>query len=480
MPTITHEKLDALNAVLTVELPQNDYLPTVTDKLKDYRKKAQIKGFRPGKVPMGMIKRKFGTALLVEEINELVGKKINEYLNDNKIKVLGQPLAIEDKKTVLSISKPDDYTFRFELGLAPEFELKGLSTDTLLPFYDIQVSDDELMQEIEQLQKKFSGGFEEGITDVQEEDMLAIRLDELDHDAAIKENGVVKEETFLALRDVKDADVKAQLLNASLDDSFDVNIYKIEERTEEYIRKNVLGIDAETEINETFRLTIKEIKRVKKAALNAELFQKVFAGQEIEDEEAFKAKVKEEIYNNYKQSALGHYSNLAFDFLVEENPMDLPKEFLTKWLKSSEENIEDSFFEGKDFENFLKNLRWSLIREKIAEQFQVNVEFKDVEDMTRGEILRYFNYQIPAHGEMMDGMLQKILSDKKEVNRRFEMLMDQKVLENAAENMGKDMIEVSKETFEKHLESYSESKKALNETAETTAEEVEEAETTEG
>ena len=277
MPTITHEKLDALNAVLTVELPQNDYLPTVTDKLKDYRKKAQIKGFRPGKVPMGMIKRKFGTALLVEEINELVGKKINEYLNDNKIKVLGQPLAIEDKKTVLSISKPDDYTFRFELGLAPEFELKGLSTDTLLPFYDIQVSDDELMQEIEQLQKKFSGGFEEGITDVQEEDMLAIRLDELDHDAAIKENGVVKEETFLALRDVKDADLKAQLLNASLDDSFDVNIYKIEERTEEYIRKNVLGIDAETEINETFRLTIKEIKRVKKAALNAELFQKVFA-----------------------------------------------------------------------------------------------------------------------------------------------------------------------------------------------------------
>ena len=155
--------------------------------------------------------------------------------------------------------------------------------------------------------------------------------------------------------------------------------------------------------------------------------------------------------------------------------MELPSEFLTKWLKNSQEDIEDTFFEGKDFVNFLKNLRWSLIREKIAEQFEVNVEMKDVEEMTRGEILRYFNYQIPAHGEMMDGMLQKILSDKKEVNRRFEMLMDQKVLENAAENMGKDMVEVSKETFEQHIENYNESKKELSESAattETTQEEV--------
>jgi trigger factor len=478
MPTITHDNVDALNAILTVELPQSDYLSTLNTKLKDYRKKAQIKGFRPGKVPMGMIKRKFGTALLVEEVNELVGKNINDYLNDNKIKVLGQPLAVEDKKTVLSINKPADYTFRFELGLAPEFDLKGLSTESLLTFYDIQVSDEELGKEIDQLRKKFSGGFEENIQDVQEEDMLAIQLEELDDNAAIKENGVVKEETFLALRDVKDADLKAQLLEATVNDSFDVNIYKIEERTEEYIRKNVLGIDADTAINDQFRLSIKEIKRVKLAALDADLFQKVFAGQEFENEAAFKEKVKEEIYNNYKQSSLGHYNNLVYDFLLEENPMELPSEFLTKWLKNSQEDIEDTFFEGKDFVNFLKNLRWSLIREKIAEQFEVNVEMKDVEEMTRGEILRYFNYQIPAYGEMMDGMLQKILSDKKEVNRRFEMLMDQKVLENAAENMGKDMVEVSKETFEQHIEDYNESKKELSESAATTETTQEEVETT--
>ncbi len=478
MPSITHENQDALNAIITIELAQNDYMPKVNSKLKEYRQKAQIKGFRPGKVPMGLIKRKFGTALLVEQVNEMVGENMNNYFNDNKIKVLGQPIAIEDEKVVLSINKPADYTFRFELGLAPEFELKGLSTENLLTFYDIEVSDEELNTELDNVRRKFSGGFEDNVTDIQEEDMLSISLHELNENAEIKENGVVKEETFLALRDVKDAELKDNLLSATIDDSFDVNIFKLEEKPEEHIRKHVLGIEEDVEINESFRLSIKEIKRVKKAEMNEDLYNKVFAEQGITTEEAFKDKIKAEIYNNYKQSSLNHYSNLVFDFLVEENEMDFPEDFLKKWLKSSQDDIKDEFFEGDDFKNFLKNLKWSLIREKIAEQFSVNVEYKDVEEMTRGEILRYFNYQIPAYGEMMDGMLEKILSDKKEVNRRFEMLMDQKVLENAAENMGKDMTPVSKEEFEKHVDAYNESKKpvvAEQETAEEKAEVIEEA-----
>jgi trigger factor len=479
MPNITHENLDALNAVVTIELSQNDYLPKVNKKLKEYRQKAQIKGFRPGKVPMGMIKRKFGNALLVEEVNEIVGKNMNNYFDENKIKVLGQPLAIEDSKVVISINKPSDYTFKFELGLAPEFELKGLSTESMLPFYDIEVLEEELEKEIDNVRRKFSNGFMEGVTDIQEEDMLSISLHELDDKSGIKEEGVVKEETFLALKDVVNTELRDNLLTATVDDSFDINIFNIEDKTEEHIRKHVLGIEEGKEINETFRLTIKEIKRVEKAELNEDFFNKVFPEQGISTLDAFNAKVKEEIYNSYKQSALNHYTNLAFDFLLEENQLDFPEEFLTKWLKSSQDDLSTDFFEGEEFQNFLKNLRWSLIREKIAEQFKVEVQYKDVEEMTRNEILRYFNYQIPAFGEMMDGMLEKILSDKKEVNRRFEMLMDQKVLENAAENMGKEMIAVNKEEFEKIVKEYQDLKNpsvaegVIKEENEKVAEEVE-------
>ena len=462
MPNITHENLDALNAVVTIELSQNDYLPKVNKKLKEYRQKAQIKGFRPGKVPMGMIKRKFGNALLVEEVNEVVGEKMNNYFNENKIKVLGQPLAIEDNKVVLSINKPSDYTFKFELGIAPEFELKGLSTESELPFYDIEVLQEELEKEIDNVRRKFSNGFMEGITDIQEEDMLSISLHELDEKSEIKKEGVIKEETFLALKDVVNPELRENLLSATINDTFDINIFNIEDKTEEHIRKHILGIEADKEINETFRLTIKEIKRVAKAELNEDFFNKVFPEQGVSTVDTFNEKVKEEIYKNYKQSALNHYTNLAFDFLLEENQLDLPEEFLTKWLKSSQDNLSKEFFDGEEFQNFLKNLRWSLIREKIAEQFKVEVQYKDVEDMTRNEILRYFNYQIPAFGEMMDGMLEKVLSDKNEVNRRFEMLMDQKVLENAAENMGKDMIPVNKEQFEKIVKEHQDSKNKLH------------------
>jgi len=471
MPTITHENVDELNAIVTIELSQDDYLPKVNTKLKEYRQKAQIKGFRPGKVPMGMIKRKFGTPLLVEEVNEAIGENLNQYFKDNDIRVLGQPLAIEDKSLKLSINKPADYTFKFELGLAPNFEIKGLSTDTKLPFYDLSVSDEDLNAEIDSVRKKYSQGFIEGVNEVQEEDMLAISLEEMNKRGGIKRSGVKREETFLALKDVANPELKENLLSATLNDSFDVNIYTLEDKDEAYIRKHVLGIEEDVEVHDMFRLTIKEIKRVDKAELNEAFFKQLFPNDEITTEEAFKEKVKGEIYKGYKQSSLNHFSNLAFDFLLEENKLDLPVEFLKKWLKHTNEGITDDFFEGKEFDAFIKNTNWSLLRDKLAEKYQVEVKYQDVEDATRGEILKYFNYQIPPYGEMMDNMLEKILSDKKEVNRRFEAIMDEKILEKTSEDIGKDMKDVSKEEFEQILKDYQESKNPkVEESAETEVE----------
>jgi len=471
MPTITHENVDELNAIVTIELSQDDYLPKVNSKLKEFRQKAQIKGFRPGKVPMGMIKRRYGNSLIVEEVNEAIGENLNQYFKENNIRVLGQPLAIADDNLKLNINKPADYTFKFELGLAPTFEIKGLSADTQLPFYDLAVSDADVDAEIDAVRKKHSKGFLEGINDVQEEDMLAISLQELNTKGNLKRAGVVKEETFLALRDVANAELKENLLSATLSDSFDIDIYSIEDKDEAYIRKHVLGIEEDQKVNNMFRLTIKEIKRVDKAELNEEFFKQLFPNEEIATEEAFKEKVKAEIYKGYKQTSLGHFSNLVFDFLLEENQLALPVEFLKKWLKQTNEDITDEFFEGKEFEAFIKNTNWSLLRDKLAETYKVEVNYQDVEDSTRSEILRYFNYQIPPYGEMMDNMLEKILSDKKEVNRRFEALMDEKILEKTSEDMGKDMKDVTKEEFEQILKDYQESKNPkVEEAAETEVE----------
>ncbi len=458
MPTIKHENVDELNAIVTVEVAKEDYLPKVNQRLKKYRKEAQISGFRPGKVPMSLIKRKFGNAVLMEEINEALGNGLNDYFKEESLRVLGNPIAILDKELDIKINNPESYTFQFEVGLAPDFEVQGISADDKLPFYDITVTEEAVTDEIEKVRSKQSKGFQNNITDVEEGDMLAIRLEELDGEGNVKENGVVKEETFLALRDLNNDGLKDDLLTATIGDSFDFDIYTVEDKAPAYIRKHVLGIEEEQEVNEQFRLTIKEVKRVDKAELNPEFFQQLFPDEEIETEEAFREKVKSEIYKGYKQSANNHYSNLVFDHLLERNQLDLPMDFLKKWLKENNPEITDEFFDGAEFENFVKSTNWSLIREKLAEQYDVKVDYQDVENMTRSEILGYFNYQIPPYGEMMDSMLERILSDKKEVNKRFESLMDQRILEKAAENMGKDMIDSSKEDFETVLKVYQESK----------------------
>lgn len=463
MPTIKHEQVDPLNAVVTVELTKDDYIKNVTEKLNEYRKKAQIKGFRPGKVPMSLIKRKFGNAVLVDEVNEALGNGLETYFKDNQLRVLGQPLAIENPDLRMSIAQPDNYTFQFEVGLAPEFEVQGISGDSKLPFYDITVDESTVDEEIDLVRRKNSKGFQNNVTDVQEGDMLAISLQELDEDGSIKEDGVVKEETFLALKDLANDQLKEDLLTATIGDHFDFDIYTIENKDETYIRKHILGLEEEQTVNNQFRLTIKEVKRVEKAPLDEAFFKQLFPNDDIETLEQFREKVKGEIYKGYKQSANSHYNNLVFDFLLEQNKLDLPVEFLKKWLRQNNKEINDAFFEGKEFEAFIRNTNWSLLRDKLAEQYEVSVNYQDVEDMTRGEILNYFNYQIPPYGEMMDNMLERILSDRQEVNRRFDSLMDQRILERVSEHMGKEMIDSTREEFEAVLKQYQESKNPVAE-----------------
>lgn len=458
MPTIKHEHVDPLNAVVTVELSKEDYLTNVNKKLKEYRQKAQIKGFRPGKVPMSLIKRKFGNAILVDEVNEVLGKGLEDYFKDNTLRVLGQPLAIEDKDLRINIAQPTNYTFQFEIGLAPEFDVQGISADNKLPFYDITVSEATIDEEIDNVRRKHSKGFQNNITDVQEGDMLAISLQELDEAGAIKEGGVFKEETFLALKDLNNDQLKDDLLTATIGDHFDFDIYTIEDKEETYIRKHILGLEEDQPVNNQFRLTIKEVKRVDKATLDQEFFKQLFPNDEIETVEQFREKVQGEIYKGYKQSANNHYNSLVFDFLLEQNQLELPVAFLQKWLSQNNKELTNEFFEGKEFEAFIRNTNWSLIRDKLAEQHEITVNYQDVEDMTRGEILNYFNYQIPPYGEMMDNMLERILSDQKEVNRRFDTLMDQRILDRVSEHMGKEMIDSTREEFEAVLKEYQELK----------------------
>lgn len=447
MPTVHHESKDALHATLTVDVSKSDYIESVNKKLKEYRQKAQIKGFRPGKVPMALIKRKFGNALLIDEVNELVGKEINNYINDNKIKTIGQPIANNELKVDINIQNPSDYSFQFDMGIAPDFNLEGINPDNKLPFYNISVNDEAIDKEVEAVRGKFGAGFEEDINDINDTDLLIVDLSEMEN-GSVKEEGFTKEGTYISMRDIANEELKDKLLTATLGDTFNTNVYNIENKSRDHVRKHILGLTPNQVINEEFQMTIKEIKRVKKAELNEELFAKIFPGQDITTIDAFREKIQDEIKRNYHQSSNHHFQELVFEELITKNELELPEDFLKIWLEASNKDLAADFFETDDYTNFKKSLRWNLIREKIAEEYKVEVGMDDIKNNIKGEILRYFNYQIPMEGEMMDNMVNRVLSDKEEVRRRFDLIMDEKVLQSAAEHVGKEMKEITLEKFE--------------------------------
>lgn len=465
MSNITREDIEELNIVLTVNLETNDYLPQVNKKLKEYRQKAEFKGFRPGKVPMALIKRRVGNAILAEEVNTVLNDKMKAYLDEEKLKYVGQPLPIDKAEDInLDINKPTDYAFRFELGLVPDFEIEGL--DTALPFYDIQVNDDEIESEVERLRKQFGQGFEEDITDIVEDDLIVVKLEELDEEGNIKEDGFVKDETFVLVKDLGEDKLREDVLTATINDSFDINIYKLEkDKDAKHVEKYVLGLEEGQTTGEMFRMTIVRIQRVKKADLSEEFYSQIFPDGEVADMDAFNDRIRDEIYKARKQNSRQFFYGVLYDALVANNQFELPKTFLEKWIKESQGV--DVAEKQATYNHFVKMIRWSLIREKLADKYEVDVTYEDVRESTRMEVLRYFNFQIEPRGEMVENLIDRVLKDRSELQRRFENLMDNAVLERTAEDAAKEMKEVTKEEFEAIAKEREERIKAEQEAEET-------------
>lgn len=454
MPTISRENTDALNAVITIELPKSDYLPKVEQKLKDYRKKATLKGFRPGQAPMSFIRQKFGNSILVDEINALVNDTLNDYFKKESLNYLGQPLPVAND-TLIDINKPADLTLKFELGLAPAIDIQGLNLDNVLPYYDVNVDDEIVDKEVENLRRRFGTEYEEPL-DIQEGDLLTVTLTELENGAA-KEGGLVKENVMVSVNDIQNEELKEKLYTATKGDVFEVNVYELDKGGRESVRRYMLDVNNLHVINETFNLQIDKISRTKKAEMNSAFFDQVFppaqaeeegedAPQGIADVEAFRERIREEIYRAYRRNVRSKFYRTVHQSLVEQNMFELPVEFLKKWLKHTR-NIADADLE-QGFDDFARNVRWQLLRDKLAERYEVQVTKEDVENLVRAQVLQYFNYQVPAYSEYVNNLVEQVMKDEKEVQRRYDGILDERVLERAAEEVGKDLKTVSRQEFE--------------------------------
>lgn len=448
---ITREEIDALNTTVKIGIQQDDYDARVEDVLKDYRKKVNLDGFRPGKVPAGLVKKMYGKAILIEEINKIISESLSKYITDEKLNVLGEPLPNEQKQDPIDWDNQKEFEFTFDLGLAPQFEI-NLSNKDKVPFYTISVDKKIKDSYKEDLVRKL-GSFKP-VDQVEDEVMLKGSIRQLDVSGEIIESGIMVEETSFSLVAVKDEAIVKKFKSKRINDTIDFDIKKAFPNDTEIA--SILKIDKDqiTNIGADFRFTIQEISRFENAEINQEFFDKAFGEGKITSEKEFEERVEEEIGIHLSKESELRFTVDAKDKMLAKFNIDLPSAFLKRWLitvnegKVTEEQID------KDFDHFEQDLRWQLIKDQIIKDNQLTVTDEEINDFAkdyaRMQFQQYGMANIPD--EYLNNYAKEILEKEEEAKKIYGMKYEQKVIDYIKDQVKMDMKKVSSEEFNKLYE----------------------------
>jgi trigger factor len=423
---ITRENIDDLNAIITVKIEKPDYEEKVETVLKDYRKKANIKGFRPGMVPIGLIKKMYGRAVEIDEINKVVTENIQKYLTDEKIEILGDPLPKPNDQEVIDFDTQEEFTFSFEIGLTPVIDVK-LSKKNKVNQYEIIIDDKMKTDALENYTRRYGQIKKEELTE--EKDVIKGKIEELDDKGNLVENGIKAEDSSLSIDIIKDKKIKKQFIGKHLNDTLDFDIKKAYPNDTE-----IAGIlhkkkEEVAEIGSNFRFTINDITRFYPAERGKELFDKIYGEGVVTTKEEFMKKIEDEITVNLKREsdfkAMMDIKALA----LEKTDFQLPEEFLKKWLlrvneKTTQEQID------KEFYSFKKDLKWQLVRNKVARDNDIKIS----EEELLAEAANITRYQFQQYGlfyatdEQINNYAKETLKKDEDAKRVADKILEEKVI----------------------------------------------------
>ncbi len=448
---VTENKQDNLTSVLKIAVDKDDYQNQVKESLNNQAKHANIKGFRQGKVPSNLIKKMYGNAIMADEINKIVNKGINQHLQENNVEILGQPLPI-DNQTKIDIYNPEKYEFEYKIGLKPDVDISYLDKKPSYTYYDIQIDDELVDKEVEHIQNQL-GEVEHPESNPTGKDAIEVQLKELDDNNNVKEGGY-EHNTSFGFDQLKLKKDQTAIGKLSIGESYSpFNVYKAFDNTKEQIAKNILELDAETmdSVGQAFELTILKINRVVKAELNQELFDKAYGENVVTSEEEMREKIKENLKNYFSQASDNQLKNDIYTDLMDKAKVNLPEEFLQEWLLASrdDENISVEDIQG-EFPEFAKSLKSSLIFNAVAEKGDIKVEYDELKDKVRSNLIEQFKYYgmpLEDNEEMLEGMIQRFMSDEKQLRQTQDQLMDEKIFEYLKENVKLNSKEVSLDEF---------------------------------
>ncbi|QXP72728.1 trigger factor [Tenacibaculum sp. AHE15PA] len=436
---ITKQNVDALNAVIKVDIVAEDYQATVTKQLEDYRKKANIPGFRKGQVPMGMVKKQYGKSIMIDEVNKLLQQSLNKYLAEEKLDILGNPLPrVEDNFNW----DAEKFSFEFELGLAPEFDV-NLKPKNKVTQYNIIATDELLTKEIENIQTRY-GKISPIDAATEEANITGTFVNEAEE---------INKKSTISVKDIKGKTNLKKFVGAKVGDVLELKTKSLFE--DEHKLQDALGVahEAVHGLDVAVTFTIEEVTKIEAAELDKELFDKLFADGSVSTVSELKDKIKEDAEKQFQQQADQQLLNAITENLVENTKFELPTEFLQKWLQTAGEKQLTADEAVAEYNKSEKGLRYQLIEGKVMKDNDIKIDYKELVDYAKGFIrsqMAQFGNMNPEEKEL-DDIAGRVLQNQEEAQKLQSQLISQKLLGFYKENMSFDSKELSYEDFIKEV-----------------------------
>ncbi len=438
------QKTGNLTATIKIDITPADYEERVMKVLKEYNRKAQMPGFRPGKVPFGMTKKMYGPAVTADEINKLLGESLEGYVRDNNLNILGNPLANMEKTPQVDFNEATEMSFYFDLGFNPEFELN--LEEIALPYYSILISDESAQKYLTELRKRNGEMTDAEVSE--KGDLLKGDFAELDADGNPVENGISTNGTVNA--DLFAEDFKEMFNGLNTGDVVKFNPMKASGNVTDVAA--MLGIDKDwaENLESEFSFTVTGISRMVPAEVNSDLFEKIYPGMGIADEAALIEQIKKDAAGSFVGESDKKFFNDAVKTLIDKSNIELPDEFLKRWLldinqeKFTAEEIE------KNYDDYARSMRWQLIENRLIKAFGIEVSQEEIKNVFRGYFQRPGSSEMDEDMKMrIDSIVDSFMKNKEDVRRINDQLFEQKMLGVLKEKMISEDKPVTYEEFVK-------------------------------
>lgn len=442
---------DTTSGILKLEIVKADYADLVEKSLKSLRQKANMPGFRKGMVPMGMIKKMYGTHVLVEEVNKLVSENLYKYIQDNNLHILGEPMPNETEQKPLNFEKDEDFEFCFDIALAPEFTLE-VSKNDKVPYYQVKIDDEMINSQVDSYRSNF--GSYEKVEEVEEKDLVKGTVAELENGSP-KEGGIVVENAVLMPMYIKNEEEKAKFIGAKVNSVVVFNPNKAYEGAEAEIAA-FLKIDKEkvAETTGDFSFEIKEITRHKDAEMNQELFDKVFGEGEVTSEEEFRNRIKEALSEQFVPQSDFKFLTDIRDLLVEKaGEMKFADDLLKRWLLATNKKTTPEKLD-EEFPKLIQDLKYQLVKDNLVKKNDLKVDEKDVEEFSKrvakAQFAQYGMLSVPE--DVLNNYAKDMLKNKQTLQNVMERAVEEKLAAWLKEQVELDIKEVSADEFGKLFE----------------------------